>query len=220
MSVLPMRRSVPEQGPVHVSGKVMERQEDGAWLVDCADGVRRAGWRAASCLLAPAPGDVVLLSGTAPEAVYLIAVLELADPAVSRIEVDGALSLHAAGGAVTLDSAGAVRLRAGQAMEMQAPRLSLQADAACCDIDELRYTGRAVRATAGLVRLVGRACEAVVDRYVLMARTSLRMVDDTDQLRARHVDCQAEQGLRLHGRHALVTAKELVKVDGEQIHMG
>jgi hypothetical protein len=39
-------------------------------------------------------------------------------------------------------------------------------------------------------------------------------------VRAGQIDMQASRTLRLHAKNTLVTSKELVKVDAEQIHMG
>ena len=49
-------------------------------------------------------------------------------------------------------------------------------------------------------------------------KRSYRAVEETDQLRAGQIDYVAKETLSLHGENALLTAEELVKVDGEQIH--
>jgi Protein of unknown function (DUF3540) len=49
---------------------------------------------------------------------------------------------------------------------------------------------------------------------------SLRTVEAMDQLRAGQIDHVAQGTLNLHGENAVVTAEELVKLDGEQIHVG
>ncbi|MNT91215.1 hypothetical protein D3C72_2322770 [compost metagenome] len=62
--------------------------------------------------------------------------------------------------------------------------------------------------------------ETVADRIVQMARNTLRLVDEIDQVRVGHLDCKATDTVRIHGQHTIVTGKELVKVDASQIHMG
>jgi hypothetical protein len=39
-------------------------------------------------------------------------------------------------------------------------------------------------------------------------------------VRAGQIDIQSSSTLRLHAKNTLVTSKELVKIDAEQIHMG
>ena len=60
----------------------------------------------------------------------------------------------------------------------------------------------------------------MADRLLSMARSTLRVVDETEQVRVGHLDCEASHAVRIHGHHTVVTGKELVKVDAAQIHMG
>jgi hypothetical protein len=54
----------------------------------------------------------------------------------------------------------------------------------------------------------------------VLARSSFRLTEEVEQVRAGQIDMQAKETLRLHARNTLVTSKALVKVDAEQIHMG
>ncbi|OZI35306.1 hypothetical protein CEG14_09390 [Bordetella genomosp. 1] len=168
--------------------------------------------RAASCLLAPVPGDEVLVSGPDEDRVYIIAVTLQTDPSVARLQVEGELVLGARAG-ITLDSAAALRLQARERLELQAP-------VADCAVDTLSYRGKEARLTVGQVRLTGRIYELVVDKLVQMARNALRLTEETDQTRVGVLDMEARQTARLHGTYNVVTGEELVKVDGRQIHMG
>ena len=47
-----------------------------------------------------------------------------------------------------------------------------------------------------------------------------RTVEELDHVRAEQIDYAAKKTMSLHGDNAIVTANELVKVDGEQIHVG
>ena len=49
---------------------------------------------------------------------------------------------------------------------------------------------------------------------------TLRIVDEMDQSRVRHLDCKASETVRINGRNTTVTGQDLVKVDAAQIHMG
>ena len=53
-----------------------------------------------------------------------------------------------------------------------------------------------------------------------MSRHSVRITSEVDKTRAGTVDVQAEHAARVHAKFTTVTAGELVKVDGKQIHMG
>ena len=213
MNVVPLRpAATPAAAPVHFMGRLtaalpgprfFEVQDEGGAAWRCR--------RAPPCLLKPEVGDTVLLSGPDSHKVYLIAVLEQADTTLSRIDAPGAVSI---------ESLGDVRLQSGGQLQMKAAQWNLQAAGASCRADDMRYTGQSLDATVGRLRLVGRVFESVADRVVQMARSALRVVDETEQVRVGHLDCEATGTTRLHARHTVLTASELVKVDGAQIHMG
>ncbi|MBW8717366.1 MAG: DUF3540 domain-containing protein [Variovorax paradoxus] len=212
MNVIPLRPALAAAAaPVHLVGRLAAALPDAHFDVEDEDGGTWRCRRAASCLLRPEVGDTVLLSGPDGARVYLIAVLEQADDAVSRIDTSGALSI---------ESPGDVRLRSGGELQMHAAQWKLQAASGQCRVDDLHFTGQALDATVGRLRLVGRVFESVADRIVQMARNALRVVDETEQVRVGHLDCEAGGTARLHARHTVVTASELVKVDAAQIHMG
>jgi hypothetical protein len=187
-------------------GTVVQALADGGgFLVAPQDGGER--WhcpRAASCLLQPSPGDTVLVAGPHRDQLYLIAVVTQADASQSRIVTDGDLTISSRQGRIALD----------------APTLTLQAQKARLDIADMDYRGAEVRVTTLVARFVGRTLETVLDRLSVLTRSSFRLTEEVEQVRAGQIDMQASETLRLHAKNTLVTSKALVKVDAEQIHMG
>jgi hypothetical protein len=220
MNVVPLRASTEASGPVQCVGRLVSVSADGLFNVEAEDGASWECRRAASCLLQPQLGDTVLLSGPDGRRVYLIAVIEQVDTSVSHIEVPGDLRLTAAAGAVSINSAADLRLQSAACLEMKSSQWALVADRAHCQLTDMRYTGQSLDATVGRLRLVGKVFESVAERVVQMARSALRLVDEVDQVRAGHLDIRAEQTALVHGKHVLLTGKELMKVDAGQIHMG
>ncbi|MET0184185.1 MAG: DUF3540 domain-containing protein [Achromobacter sp.] len=219
MKTSTLNRRLPIYDPVHLIGSIEAAAVDGVFAVHC-DGRIWHARRAASCLLAPAVGDTVLISGPDRERVYLIAVIEQADPSRHRIEVDGDLTLATRSGAIAFDSAQDLHLKSAAALRLESETLALRADQADCVVDGMRYTGREVTATVGKTRLIGKVYEAVVDRLVQMSRNVFRTTDEVEHVRAGNLDYQAEQSARVHARYTMVTGDDLVKVDAKQIHMG
>ncbi|AGU49784.1 hypothetical protein VAPA_1c26860 [Variovorax paradoxus B4] len=186
-------------------GTVQQQRTDGSFLVESQDGCER--WpcpRAASCLLQPAPGDVVLVAGPHRDCLYLIAVVTQADASRSCIVAEGDLTISSRRGRIS----------------MQAPSLSLKAEKAQIDIADMDYRGAEVRVTTLVARFVGRTLETVLDRLSVLTRSSFRLTEEVEQVRAGQIDMQASETLRMHAKNTLVTSKALVKVDAEQIHMG
>ncbi|OZI62326.1 DUF3540 domain-containing protein [Bordetella genomosp. 11] len=219
MTTAAAARRYPAYDPVHLLGRVVAREDDGRYRVDC-DGRPWRAQRAASCLLAPGVGDDVLISGPDPTRVYLIAVVAQADAGRSRLELPGDVTLESAQGNLSLDSAGTISLRGGAAVRVETDELALHARDVRCVADRLRYVATELQATVGTTRLVGKAYEAVMDRITLMSRLSFRTTEEVEQVRAGTLDYQAEQAARVHANYTMVTGGELVKVDAKQIHMG
>ena len=219
MKTSTLNHRLPVYDPVHLIGSIEAAAVDGVFAVHCDGRVWHAR-RAASCLLAPAVGDTVLISGPDRARVYLIAVIEQVDPSVHRIEVDGDLTLATRSGAIAFDSAKDLHLKSAAALRLESETLALRADQADCVVDGMRYTGREVTATVGKTRLIGKVYEAVVDRLVQMSRNAFRTTDEVEHVRAGNLDYQAEQSARVHAKYTMVTGDDLVKVDAKQIHMG
>lgn len=220
MNVVALRSAPSESTPVHFIGRLTGPMSDGNLGVQDEQGVVWSCRRAASCLLKPEEGDVVMLSGPDRHRVYLIAVIEQADASASRIDAPGDLTLGGGAGTVSIESSADIRLRSGATLEMASAQWRLQADEGNCRVNEMHFIAQAVDATVGRMRMVGKVLETVADRIVQMARNTLRMVDEIEQVRVGHLDCKATDTVRIHGQHTIVTGKELVKVDASQIHMG
>ena len=186
-------------------GTVVQQMPDGAFAVEPQGGGDR--WhcpRAASCLLEPGTGDAVLVAGPHRERLYLIAVVTQADASQSHIVTEGDLTIRSRRGRIALN----------------APALALQAERAQVDIADMEYRGAEVRVTTLVARFVGRTLETVLDRLSVLTRSSFRLTEEVEQVRAGQIDMQAAETLRLHAKNTFVTSKALVKVDAEQIHMG
>src|SRR5437763_190877 len=107
--------------------------------------------RAASCLLAPAVGDRVLVAAEERGDAYVLAVLEQRDPRTATIAVDGDLDLTAAHGKVTVAAQEGIELVTAVAIQIAARVLEVSAGEA--------------------ISLVGGAVKAELDKVKLFATT-------------------------------------------------
>ncbi len=146
--------------------------------------------RAFGCLVTPALDDEVLVAIGDDDA-FVVQVLRRASGAQPTIELDGDLDVRTGGA--------------------------------------LRFLGRAgvTLASVGTVEVVARRLErvvdvlsAVADRVSLRAKQSVREVEGLELTRAGEVEIRAAKEVSVRGENALVTAERLVKMDGEQIHVG
>lgn len=216
MSSVAQPKTYPVYDPVHLIGTV-KKQDEQEFVVEC-DGHEWVCRRAASCLLQPQIDDTVLISGPERERVYLIAVIEQAQQNKSTFSVPGELTISAE--SININSVAGMQLNGGTELGMKSAQLNLSAEKGQCVVDEMQYVGRELKSTVGMMRIIGKVYESIMDRLSFMSRTSFKITEEVEHMRAGTIDYQAEQSARLHSKYTMVTAKDLVKVDGKQIHMG
>ena len=170
--------------------------------------------RAASCLLEPAVGDRVLLATEDGGDAYVLALLEQRDPGAATLSVEGDLTLRSVRGKVSVAAQEGVDLVTTAAVRIMARAVDVEA------IEALSVLGGAVKAELGKVKLYAATVESFFERLTLHAKSSLRTVEQLDQVKARHIDYAASGDAHLRGENALVTAHDLVKINGEQVHVG
>lgn len=204
--------------PIQLLGTVARELDNGMFLVECEGQAWRCQ-RAASCLLKPETGDTVLLAGDSTR-VFLLAVIEQADATIAHIEMPGDVLLSAAQGNITMHSARQVTLQGESGLMMRTDQLALRANKGDCAVDEMQYTGRELKGTVGVARLIGQLCETVVDRVVQISRNAFRMVEQMDQTKVGYLDYEAEEVARVHAKTTMLTAEKLAKIDAAQIHVG
>lgn len=187
--------------PVNAIGRVTTIDETGFCIeLDSGGCVAK---RAASCLLAPEPGDSVLVCGPHAAALYIIAVLERSTDVPSRLVLGKDAEISASG-----------------RLSLASDELLVRARTATTLIDQLSSFGRELSASIGKIKLVGNLFESFLDRVSQYTGHSLRTVEGVDQVRSSIIDYRSEQSLNLQGSEVIATAKELIKVDGKQIHIG
>lgn len=205
--------------PYQALATVVEAPADGGFIVD--DGrQRRQIHRAASCPLEPAVGDRVWVVGEAAGKLYAIAVLERAEPsapAVLAFPGDVALT---AGGRLTLTAEDGLDLATPAEASVSAGELHVTARTGRAAIEELSLFARTVRASLDKLTHVGRALELFVDRVTQRSEHSVRAIAGVDRTSAQTIDYRAEHAAHVRAEHAIVDGKELVKLDGGQIHLG
>jgi hypothetical protein len=176
--------------------------------------------RAVSCLVEPVADDIVLVALAPNGAAYVLAVLEREEGAKATLSTDGDLELRQRHGRVTIAAQEGIDLIAAKDIRLVGQGLAINASEGNVVVNKLSFVGGLVRAEMDKVKLLAQTFDSVLDRFSQKARNAFRTVQETDQVRAERIDYSATSTMSLHGENALLTAEELVKVDGEQIHLG
>lgn len=201
------------------AGTVVEAQTTGELSVQTESGLYVAR-RAFSCLVEPVAGDEVLLSGLPNGACYVLAVLRRESDTPARLVADGNLEVRLPQGRFVVAAQEGVALASAKEVSVTAGSLRVHAAEGNVVLQQLSLLGSFVRAEFDRIKVLAASCDSVLDRLLQRVKRSYRFVEEHDQLRAAQIDYVAQNNASLRGENTLITAKDLVKVDGEQIHLG
>lgn len=212
-------RKLSRETPTLEEATVVEAR--GATLRVRAGDVECEAARAASCLVAPEPGDEVLVGFASAGRCFVLAVLVRAEPgSATRVSVDGDLDLQIQGGRFGLKAARGIALTSGDDLSLASRALSVSALEGSVFIQKLAYVGSRLRAEVEAIKAVGSVCDSLYERVSQRVKRSIRHVEDIDQVRAKKIDYAAETTMALGAENAVVRAEEIVKVDASQIQLG
>ena len=168
--------------------------------------------RAVSCLVAPEPGDRVLLGLDQEAEGFILAVLERPTPGrQTNLTFPGNVSLTA--------PQGGLEMKAAEKISLSAPDLSMNAERGRASIGRLTFLGQKVSARLETFKVVGRAMDAVFKRVVQSLGTSYRYVEEHDELQAGSARRLIDGALVIQTENTVHTAEENIKLDAEQIHL-
>lgn len=176
---------------------------------------------AASCLLAPEVGDAVLLSVPTRGPSYVLAVLERRSEAPARLRVEGAdVQIDAPDGRLSISSPHGVDAISGADLRFVSRELEITAGDARVSFSSLVTETRSLLARVGVADAAFDALETTATRLTQRLVRSYRFVEDQEVVRAGSLDTRARDSLVLRAKDALLNARRLVRLDGEQIHLG
>ncbi|MCA9621990.1 MAG: DUF3540 domain-containing protein [Myxococcales bacterium] len=206
----PSRPVTQEVGEVETAGALRVRTESGSY----------AARRAVSCLVAPLPGDLVLVARPEAEHCYILAVLERPEEGAAVVlESDGDLTIRPRGRMAVAAQEG-VTIASGKDLSVASASVDVKTVDASVSAQRLGVVGRFLHSEIDRVKTVAGVIDEVAERISQRVKRLYRHVEDFEQLRADKVDYVANKTMSLRGQNTLMTAEELVKVDGEQIHLG
>ncbi len=193
--------------------------EGPVFVVRCGSVELRAK-RAASCLLQPERGDFVLVAGAGSGPCYVLAVLERDEAAAGRIVVDGDLKIQLPNGRLAVAAQDGVHVASGQDVSVAAPTVKVQAVEGTIAVERTSLIGSLLQAEVQAVKVFAGTVDSLIDRVSQKVKRVYRQIEESEHVRAARIDYVAKKNMSLRGGSTLITAEELVKVDGDQIHLG
>lgn len=160
--------------------------------------------RARGCLLCPEPGDLVLVaepSGTSER--YILSVLEGVPERRAHIGVDGDAVVTSTG-----------------KLSFLSQSMDFNTESATFFAKRVVAAGGAAAARFDKLSVFSRAYELIAESFLSRVERAYRFVEQYDQLRAQHIDHRAESTAQIRAETTVVTARQVIKLDGESVHIG
>jgi hypothetical protein len=192
----------------------------GATCTVATEGGEYTARRAVSCLVQPEPDDEVLVAHSPDGDSYVLAILEREGGRESRLVFDGDVSVSAPNGRLAIAAAEGVEVASTKDVRVVSAGLQLTALTGRFFLDRLAFLGTAVTAELGHAKVHATTLETVAERLTQRLKRMYRFVEEFDQLRAARVDYAATKTMTLSAETAVMTAEQVVKVDGAQVHIG
>ncbi len=194
------------------SGRVVNCLPDGSFMVES----QGRGWhcrQAASCLLQPEYQDLVLLATDDAQKTWLLAILE-------RDQAQALAHIKMAGDLCISTPQGSLHLNSQENIQLDTNVLAINAAVGHCKFEKIDLHAEEISSWVGIARWVGRCSESLWDQVTQISHNLFRHTTQTEHVRAAQIDYQAENNLRMHANHTILTSQSITKIDSAQIHVG
>jgi hypothetical protein len=176
---------------------------DGTLFLRFQDGRSEPAWRAVGCLLEPVEGDLVLCAPVG-DGIAVLSVLTRAAVGEATVSVPGADTLALAQNALAMRS---------EELEVDSATITVRSASS-------RFLGKAVTVIADGMETVVNHLRRVAQQDISSAVDSVRVVENTETLKARHLTHEAGQTMALRSHVTVIDAASDVRVNGERISLG
>lgn len=193
-------------------GIIAGRCERG-FLISCDRGLINSKV-AASCLVAPEIGDIVLVSlDDDADCCYILSILERAETARSRTKLafNGDLSLNVSGGSMSIT--------ADEAITLASKDFELAADEGRVIIEKTSFFGNVVENNIARIRVIADSLDSIIRRAVQRFTSTYRYVEEHEEVQSASTRMIVDGTLTMQTKNTMHIAEGHVKIDAEQIHL-
>ena len=189
-------------GPTLLLAQVKAVTADSLFL-RLEDGNSEPATRASGCLLEPREGDQVLCVAVG-DAISVLNILSRPHGGEAALSVPGADSLALVQTALAVHA---------DQVEVDSATITVRSASA-------RFLGKAASVIADSLETVVNNLRRVAQQDISSAVDSVRVVENTDTLKARHLTHEAGQTMALRSHITVIDATSDVRVNGERISLG
>ncbi|MCI5222976.1 MAG: DUF3540 domain-containing protein [Candidatus Electrothrix sp. AR4] len=175
-----------------------------------ADQRRIRAVQAVGCLLAPEPGDTVLLAEESGGKAYIVSVLtRTANSAHINLPPDTVVAARG----------GDLLLCGDKRITFNAPEVQLHADRGVVEINEVDCTADKVDLSISRFRAVWGAVETKAERVVQRISRLYRRIN-TEDSRLEELHCSVDETYHVEAGEVIIEADERLRLDGDRVELG
>lgn len=174
---------------------------------------------AASCLLQPGVGDMVLVS-IGPEHGYILAVLEQAAGQHSEVRLPVNSQVHAPDGPLTINAPKGLRLYAGTGLKVQAQAASFTVDVMGVQAQRLQVSGDSLRSVWRQRHDFAQQQLTVNIRTEQRSGTRTTQITGHDEHSAGSQRILVQRDWRVRANSVSLLAQGKASLDGQQVQLG
>lgn len=215
-----MSANISHFNPVMTSGQesahIVQIANSGL-LVKSAQGLYKAT-KAASCLLKPELGDLVLIQHLEGK-VWVLAVLEQKQAQQSVLAVEGNLTLQAAQGDIALQ-ANNIHQHAVEKLGQSAQQIQRLSEQEVSISKSYKQTTEDAQLQFETASCQGKTATMKVGTFVQNAKQCIRQIKELDKLTAGNVLQTVRHTFSTQAKTTISTASGEMRIDAKRIHMG
>lgn len=198
---------------------IIEGQTENGCLVSASGDLLEADI-AASCLLKPEPGDLVLLSVDGAGTAYVLSILERSNKTRNEMIFNGDLSLEVREGNLDIKSGKNISLNSASGISTSSHALEISALEGTARISGLSFIGNVLNARIEKIKLVADAVDSILRRAVQRLTSSFRYIEEHEEIQSASTRMLVDGTLTMQTKNTMHTAEGHIKIDAEQIHLG
>ena len=175
---------------------------------------------AASCLLTPEAGDIVLVSHAAGHnSGFILAILQRNDPNSGSLNLPGGAQLHTNRAGVELQTQN-LYLNSASHLQLNSGTLDINAVSSTVKVKHWQGWFDTFESCAVNASFTAKTFSSQVGRLIQRLKESFRKIDGLDETRAGRVRVSVDDHHHIEAGHVTHTAKGFVKIDGQKIDLG
>ncbi|SDN25082.1 Protein of unknown function [Desulfonauticus submarinus] len=178
--------------------------------------------KAETCLITPMKGDKVLLYADGTEPAYILAILERSKESFSPREVafEGSVEIVSKKGNLNIRSMENIKILSSNEVLISSEDFNLSARRGNFLLNHFKFLGNIFEAKVQKIKAMADSVDSIFKRMVQRLKSSYRYITGHEEVQAKSMRTLVDEAMIVQTKNTIHRAKENIKIDASQIHMG